>query len=458
MLKYGIITILLCGVAASTPEKNLKLRHNVHNTNVEPIVHSLLDMESQLNDIHRRQHKIQEVAHLMQQVRTDLEFVVSTTNMNKPCYRECTRTRVNPSPNTFVQGSCTATTATTQTTADATAATTIVACTAVPGTWSRTCGSVPYDTDADGAACFGIGWETNDHDHLNEVHLGNNRKTRTYKKSDGFNRYTTVTEYDGSIDNSNDGSGKNLLMCRYDGYEAEPARRRLADLLTHTSDQTIVKTQAEQKMFDLMKSQCKVSDMERRAELLAETIPQLKQLYSFLKGIVNVEGMVPKPQHTHEDVNYDGYGDDHHHHDHNDHNHNDHHDDHHDDGWKKRYDSQHRQYWENSRTGQTQWENPYHHRLHSTKTHIQKLCDLHSIHIKSLRSTHTEICTDHESATTLDKNCIDLIVSEMSKISLIQSSIDDFEKRLVKLRDAEKAVEYAITKLLKATDITEMNN
>jgi hypothetical protein len=46
----------------------------------------------------------------------------------------------------------------------------------------------------------------------------------------------------------------------------------------------------------------------------------------------------------------------------------------------------------------------------------------------------------------------------MSKISLIQSSVDDFEKRLVKLHDAEKAVEYAITKLLKATDITEMNN
>ena len=140
--------------------------------------------------------------------------------------------------------------------------------------------------------------------------------------------------------------------------------------------------------------------------------------------------------------------------------HDDHHDDHHDDGWKKRYDSQHRQYWENSITGQTQWENPYHHRLHSTNTHIQKLCDLHTIHIKSLRSTHvaTEICTDHESVAKSDENCIDLIVSEMSKISLIQSSVDDFEKRLVKLHDAEKAVEYAITKLLKATDITEMNN
>jgi hypothetical protein len=436
MLKYGIVTILLCGVAASTPKKTFKLRHDVHNTNVEPIVHSLLDMESQLNDIHRRQHKIQEVAHLMQQVRIDLEFVVLTTNMNKPCYRECTRTRVNA--HTFAQGDCTADDVTVDAkVAAAAAATNSADCIAVPGTYLR------------GA------WETNEHDHLTIPHGVNSRKTVTYKVNNGFARYASLEEYNGDEDDSD---GLKLLMCRYDGYEAEPARRRLADLLTHTSDQTIVKTQAEQKMFDLMKSQCKVSDMERRAELLAETIPQLKQLYSFLKGIVNVEGMVPKPQHTHEDVNYDGYGDDHHHHDHNDHD--DHHDDHHDDGWKKRYDSQHRQYWENSRTGQTQWENPYHHRLHSTNTHIQKLCDLHTIHIKSLRATHvaTEICTDHESATTSDKNCIDLIVSEMSKISLIQSSIDDFEKRLVKLRDAEKAVEYAITKLLKATDITEMNN
>ena len=46
----------------------------------------------------------------------------------------------------------------------------------------------------------------------------------------------------------------------------------------------------------------------------------------------------------------------------------------------------------------------------------------------------------------------------MSKISLIQNSVDNFEKRLVKLRDAEKAVEYATNKLLKATDTTEMNN
>ena len=369
MLRQGFLFFLATVVSADV------LQHSAHShtTNAEPIVHSILDMESRLDDMHRRQHKISQVAEKLLTVRKQLYSAVSINGMDIECHKPC-----------------------------------------------------------------------------NIVGTVSNQST------------CNLTQCTGE------------LTCKI-GHSG----RRLHDILQHPSENTIVKTNLAKKMLLLSQYQCRVEDMERRAEILSNVIPDLKKIYMDMKEIVSIEGMTKRKK-LPQIVHYDGYNDYYHdHHDEHYHDDDDHHDDHyhddddhyhddddhhdddhcHDDdhyhdyhdGWKRLVDSHGRMYWANHLTGQTQWDDPHHRRLHSIRYHIHNLMALQH---KKAPEVHgdTQPCNDEVGQT----NCIDLIVKEIDLIGDIQEKIDDFEERLLVLHDGEEAVVKAIDIIEKATDTINM--
>jgi len=247
----------------------------------------------------------------------------------------------------------------------------------------------------------------------------------------------------------------NSQQCLYNTEKATSFLQEIKSMLKDCGQITCKyspSTQISTKMKHLASYICQMEDIEIRSKVLTNLIPTLEELYRQVRYItrkIHDHDHHDHDHHDHHDHHYDDHHDhhDHHYDDHHDHHYDDHHDhhyydhhydDHHDyhdyyyghdhhDSWEHVADKYGRLYWANPETGQTQWDDPHHHR---------RLGDIH-YHVRNLLSLHNTM----DSYNKPSINCVTRLLEEFQYFREMEDKIIMFGQKKNILSEIDRRID-----------------